>query len=64
MEVNKKETKLLKMVEKMKEPYKSFGLRIHKIIMEINPKLEPASMYGMPAYKHHKTSLSSSLQLF
>mgnify|MGYP001159200056 CR=1 FL=1 len=52
----KQEAKLLKKIAKMKEPNQSIGQKTHQIIMEINPRLEPSSMYGMPAYKHPETN--------
>lgn len=37
-------------IEAMATPYRAIGLRLHQIIHETAPELEPRLWYGMPGY--------------
>ena len=41
---------LMSKVEAMPEPDKSIALRVHELVMEAAPELNPKTWYGMPAW--------------
>lgn len=44
------EAAVLEKVAEMPEPYRAMGERLHAVIMESAPELEPKLWYGMPGY--------------
>jgi len=44
------ESAVLAVIDKMSEPYRGMGQRIHAIIRSAAPALTPRVWYGMPAY--------------
>ena len=44
------EANILKKIEKMREPYRAIGMRLHETIVKANPELKPTLWYGAPAY--------------
>lgn len=48
--MKKGERDLLAKIEEMPEPDKGMAARLHEIVMEAAPQLEPRTWYGMPAW--------------
>lgn len=47
--------KILNVMNKMSEPYKSYGYKIHEIVTEVAPHLIPDLWYGSVSYKDPNT---------
>lgn len=41
---------VLSKIEEFSEVYRAIGLRLHELIMETAPQLQPRLWYGMPGY--------------
>ena len=44
------ETAVLEKIRTWQEPFRSYGLRLHRVILDAVPELTPRLWYGMPGY--------------
>ncbi|EKP95427.1 DUF1801 domain-containing protein [Thermaerobacter subterraneus] len=44
------ETAVLEKIQTWREPFRSYGLRLHRVILDAVPGLTPRLWYGMPGY--------------
>ena len=49
-------TAVLEKIAKMPEPFRAMGERVHKLILDIVPGIQPRVWYGMPGYALSKSS--------
>ena len=47
---------VLEKINKMPEPFQAMGARMHELILETIPGIEPRVWYGMPGYALSKSS--------